>query len=168
MMFVLDGIQWNVGCTVERTAEITASEISGMLMDKSYFNDVIGTFMKYDIRLEVPFGREDFYNSLYEELTNPIDGHTLTVPYGGGVMNITGRIETVSDVYVRMANNTVHWKGVKFSVIANHPTKTYTLGQAIARGFTPLPDESTVDVGAVYQYSVNGWVEIDDADDYYY
>jgi hypothetical protein len=38
-MFVLDGMSWDIPCDIERIAEMKASEISGMLLDKSYFND---------------------------------------------------------------------------------------------------------------------------------
>ena len=46
-MFSVDGVQWDVPCRIVRTAEIAASEISGMLLDRTYFNDVLGTWMRY-------------------------------------------------------------------------------------------------------------------------
>ena len=41
-MFTIDGVQYNVECSIERTAEIKLSDISGMLMDGHIFNDVLG------------------------------------------------------------------------------------------------------------------------------
>lgn len=168
MHFSVDGLSWDIGCTVERTSEIRPSEISGMLLNKQYFNDVIGTFLKYDIKLAVPFGMEEDYTRLYEMLTLPVDAHTFTLPYGGGMIEVVGRVEQISDVYRRMPNGAIHWTGITFSIIANHPTKEMSLNEAIIRGISPMPDESTVDIGAAYVYTVDGWTELDDADDNYY
>lgn len=166
--FSVDGVTWYIGCTIERVAEITPSDISGMLLDRSYFNDVIGTYLKYDVKLEVPFGAEQSYSALYEVLNEPVDAHSFVLPYGGGTIEITGRVEQISDVYMRLPSGTIHWKGISFSVIANHPTKQMSLGDVITRGASPLPDESDVSVGEVYIYSSGGWETVPDADDNYY
>ena len=54
MSFTVDGVEWNIPCTIERTAEITASEISGLLLNRNYFNDVLGTYMRYTISIAIP------------------------------------------------------------------------------------------------------------------
>lgn len=167
-MWSIDGTVWDIPCTIERTSEMTASEISGMMLDKSYFNDVIGTYLKYSIRLEVPFGSEDNYVDLYEILNEPVDGHQFQLPYAGGLLAITGRVESIKDVYMRNADGTLHWKGIQFDIIANHPSKEMKLSEVISRGATPLPDESDVDVGATYNYSAQGWVTVESGEDRYY
>lgn len=167
-MWSVDGSTWDIPCTVERTAEMTESEISGMLLNKVYFSDVIGTFMKYSIKIEVPFGYEEQYSSLYEILTAPVDGHEFVLPYAGGNISVTGRVNSIKDVYMRMPNGSLHWRGIAFDVIANHPTKAMTLEGVLTRGATPLPDESDVEIGATYNYSANGWEKIDSAEDNYY
>ena len=165
-MISIDGITWdNILCSIERVAEIEASEISGMLLDKSYFNDVLGTWFRYTVDIAVPFGQEDAYASLYEKLTEPVDGHTCVLPYNNGTITITARIETVSDVYLKMPNGT-HWRKTKFECIANHPTKNNTLAGVIARGTTPLPWEQDVAIGTLAQYTASGWqiVQIENGD----
>lgn len=168
MIFSVDGTPWDVGCTVNRAAELKASDISGLMLDKSYFNDVIGTYMQYEIRLAVPFGQIDRYAYLYEILTDPVDGHSFVFPYGTGTVQVTGRVSNVSDVYVRMPNGKQHWRGIQFTVTANHPTKKKELGEVISMGMAPLPSEFTADVGSTYQYSDDGWIEVNDADEKYY
>ena len=159
-MWSIDNTKWDIPCTVERTSEMTASEISGMMLDASYFNDVIGTFMKYSIKLEVPFGSEAEYGRLYEILTQPVDGHRFQLPYAGGNLAITGRIENIKDVFMRLPDGTYHWRGISFEIIANHPSKEMELNEVISRGATPLPNESEVEVGATYNYSASGWEKI--------
>lgn len=163
-MFTIDGMTWGYPCKITRTAEMTASEISGLLLDKSYFNDVIGTYMSYDVTIAIPVGRESEYLAIYEALTSPVDGHAFILPYNSGMVNITGRVASVTDDYVRLPGGGIAWKGTRFTVIANHPTKTVELGDVITRGFSPLPEESSVAPGSVYTYTAGGWETVPSAD----
>lgn len=170
-MFSIDGLTWDIPCDIERTAEITPSEISGLMLDKSYFNDVLGTYMKYTIKLAVPVNMKDEYAQIYEAITNPADGHTFVLPYNDSTIMITARVESISDVYVRLANGGVYWKGIRFSIIANHPTKTFTLGEMVVMGRAPLPTISDPQIGDSYTYTASGWVpsvQYEDADDIAY
>ena len=53
MIWSIDGLEWNVPCQIERTSEMTPSEISGMLLDKSYFNDVVAKIGRASCRERV-------------------------------------------------------------------------------------------------------------------
>lgn len=175
MNWSIDGIEWSYPCTVERTAEITASEISGLMLDKSYFNDVLGTYLKYDLRIEVPYKFEEQYTLLYETITEPTGQHDFVLPYGGDTITIQGRIENIKDVYQRTrqkdGNNwkeVTHWKGIVFSVISNAPSKIADFNEEVrVRGIPPLP-ESNVNIGDVYIYESGGWATLADAEDYEY
>lgn len=164
-MFSVDGIMWSVPCSIQRVSEITPSEISGMMLDGSYFNDVLGTYLSYTVSLAVPLNMRDDYNQIYEVLTNPVDGHAFVLPYNSGTISITGRVGNVSDVYVRMANGGIYWKGIQFEVTSNAPSKELSLSEVITRGRAPLPDVSGVQVGDTYTYTASGWVKVLDADD---
>lgn len=165
-MISIDGIQWNVPVDIERVSEMTASEISGLLLDKSYFNDVIGTYLRYTVTIVVPLGFERDYTRLYEAITEPVDAHAFILPYNNDQIAVTGRVNDISDVYVRMPNGQTHWKGIKFSITSNAPNKTYTLGEAIARGLAPLPETGGAQVGQLYEYNGSEWEEVtfDNAD----
>jgi len=160
-MFTVDGMQWSYPCDIDRVAEMQASDISGLLLNKQYFNDVIGTFLKYTVTIVVPFGKENDYVRLYNVLTDPVDAHSFSLPYDQGSISITGRVTDIADVYRKLADGSVHWRGIKFTVISNSPTKTHTLGQAIARGITPMPDIITPAVGAMCEYDGEHWNPVD-------
>lgn len=167
-MITIDGLTWDVPCRIERTAELQASEISGLLLDKRYFNDVIGTYMSYTVSIAVPFGREADYNTIYEALTDPVDGHTFILPYGSGTVEISARVTSVKDTYYKVSSGN-YWEGCRFTVIANHPSKTMELDDVIARGFAPLPESGATAIpGAAYTYGDDGWTEIPNADSYGY
>lgn len=169
-MFTIDGIEWRYPCAITREAEIKPSEISGMLLDRTYFNDVIGTFMQYTVGIAVPTNRRDDYDTIYEKLTDPVDGHVMTLPYNQGTLTITARVENVQDEYVRLSKNGQYWRGLEFTAIANHPSKQMSLGDVLARGRSPLPDLAEVEIGAVYTYTSTGWVitVYQDGDQIYY
>jgi hypothetical protein len=160
-MFTVDGMQWDMPCDIERTAEMTPSEISGMLLNKQYFNDVIGTYLRYSVTVVVPKGREDQYTRLYEILTDPVDAHSFVMPYNRGNITITGRVENVSDIYKRLMGGGRIWRGVRFEVISNTPTKTHSLGEVVTRGLAPMPDIGGAQIGILYQFDGTGWVEAD-------
>lgn len=155
-MIVIDGHRWKVPCDVGRVAEVRSSEISGMMLDKSYFNDVVGTFLSYDVSLAVPPTMEHAYDSIYEVLTDPIDGHRFIMPYGQGTIEITARVESVKDTLVYTASKRQYWKGIKFTVISNHPSKSYDLGTVIRTGRAPMPSTLEVEDGSTWIYE-NGW-----------
>lgn len=170
-MFSIDGITWDIPCYIEREAEISASDISGLMLDRSYFNDVLGTYMSYTVRIAVPLDMRDEYTQIYEALTNPVDGHLFVMPYNNSTIEITARVSNVSDVYVRLAGGQVYWKGIEFTCVANHPTKAMTLGEMVVNGRAPLPDVSNPDIGDSYTYTSGGWVPsptYEDADSIYY
>lgn len=169
--FTCDGISWQIPCKIERVAEITPSQISGMLIDKRYFSDVIGTYLKYSLVVAVPFGMEWAYNQLFEILTDPVGYHEFTFPYGNDSVSVTGRVANVSDAFVRMPGDRNYWKGIRFTVTASNPTKTQTLSEAISYGLPPWPQTVELPVGSVWEYTATGWQAYDappDADDIYY
>lgn len=139
-MITIDGKAWNVPCDVQRTADVTSSDISGMLLDKTYFNDVLGTFMSYSVSLAVPPTMEYEYAQLYEMLTEPVDAHAFLMPYNEGTIEVTARVESVQDTLVWTASQNQYWRGISFTVTANHPSKTMELGEAIARGMSAVPN----------------------------
>lgn len=159
MMFSIDGIEWDIWCEISRVSEMTASEISGMLLNKQFFNDVLGTWLKYDVSIVVPYGKEDDYAELYEALTQPVSGHTFVFPYNNGTVQINGRIGQISDIYERMPSGQNYWRGIKFTVISNAPTKTMSLSEVLTVGASPFPTSASVTVGSIWQYTADGWVE---------
>lgn len=157
-MFTIDGQQWPLPCKISRVSEMKSSEISGLLLDGSYFNDVLGQFLRYDVKIAVPVNALDSYGSLYELLTQPVDGHTFVLPYNKTTVTITGRVESVSDECVRFTNG-YYWKDISFTIAANNPTKALTLSEVITRGRTPMPNIITPSEGDYYYWHDGEWTQ---------
>lgn len=167
-MFSIDGSQWPYPCSIQRESEVTPSEISGMLLDKTYFNDVIGTYMKYTVAVVVPPSDMAAYNTLYEALTDPVDGHVFILPYNNSTVTVTGRVESVGDTYVRLPDNGKYWRGLRFTVVANHPSKVMTAQQVQQRGRAAAPSVQQAAAGDTYVSSGSGWSQISSADNIAY
>ena len=149
-MFTVDDVEWSIPCDITRVAKMTASDISGVMLNKQYFNDVLGTYMQYEVSICPNPHQMGDYHSLFEILSQPVDGHQFVLPYNNSTIEITGRVSDISDIYVRMPGGAVYWKGASFTVVSNAPTKTESLSTTIARGMTPLPDVYDAEIGDTY------------------
>ena len=170
-MLTIDGVEYDVKCEIRRTAEISASDISGLLLDRSYFNDVLGTYMSYELVFSYPLYNQNRYTTIYDVLSAPVDGHTFMLPYNQGVIEITARVEKVYDEYYRTEGGRVYWRETAFDIIANHPSKYMSLTEVLARGRAPLPEVAEPREGDTWTWHNGAWGEAatyDNADDIYY
>lgn len=169
-MITIDGYRWQVPCDIDREAEVRPSEISGLMLDRTYFNDVLGTYMSYDVSLAVPPSMMGDYAALYETLTDPVEGHTFVLPHTQGTIEVVGRVESVKDTLVYTVTKHQYWRGIRFTIIANHPSKEYSVDEIITRGRLAPPTDGSVPVGTLYIMTALGWAEADyaNADEVYY
>jgi len=159
-MFTIDGVVYNVECSIEREAEIKASDISGLMLNGRLFWDVLGTYMTYDITLTMPLHNRGRYAALIEQLTEPVEGHAFVLPYNTGTIQVTGKVETPRDVWVKLPSGYTYWQGLRFTITANGPTKELSLGETISRGLTPLPDVMEPSIGDTYTFTADGWTKV--------
>lgn len=156
-MFSIDGVEYRVKCTTTRSAEIKESDISGLMLNGSYFRDILGTYYSYEIRLEMPLKNKGRYASLIEQLTEPVDGHQFVLPYNNETLLLTGKVVDPEDVYKELESGYTYWDGLQFSIAPNGPSKQMTLAEVIRRGLTPLPDVTAPQIGDTYTFTANGW-----------
>lgn len=164
-MFSIDGVEYAVECSITRTAEIRASDISGLMMNGYRFWDILGTYMIYDVTLTMPLRNKARYHALIEQLTEPVESHDFTLPYNAGTVQLVGKVNTPEDVWEKLPSGYSFWKGLKFTVEANYPTKQPTLAGAIARGLPALPPVNTADIGDTYTMTADGWENAEDLPD---
>lgn len=170
-VLIADGVAYDdLIISVKRSAEMKESDTSGYMLDGSYFSDKIGTYLSYSVKVAVPVSKEAVYAELYEVITDPVGSHAFTLPYNQDTVNITGRVEGVSDAYVRQEGSNKIWRQIEFEIVSNYPTKQYTLNQVIQMGMQVKPDGVTPTEGDVFQYTGGTWVQLNysDADEVYY
>ena len=159
-MWSIDGMDWDYPCTINRVADIESSSISGMMMDGTYFNDVLGTYLRYSVSVAVPIGKESKYDAIYKLLTAPDSYHRFEFPYGQTMVSINGRVSMVSDSFVRLSGSKQTWRKITFDVTSNTPTRR---GER-SYGITPYPAAPSVPVGTLFEKTADGWQKADIAD----
>lgn len=169
-MFVIDGLVWDIKCEITRTTQMKDSEISGMMMNKVYFHDVIGTYIEYEIELPAPMYLQQNYATIYDLMSQPVGGHTWVLPYNEEFITLTGKVDKIKDVYVEMPGGRIYWKGTKFTISGSNPIKTMSLGEVITRGLEPVPNVMSPQIGDQYTWDGTKWVvaHYEDADDISY
>ena len=170
MILTIDGVDYDVECGVRRTATVHSTDISGDLMDGTYFNDVDGTYYDYELDFLYPLYDRDKYAAIYEALTEPVDGHAFVLPYNNSTIEITARVEVLSDEQIEMKSGYKYWRGPRFALYANAFSKQVSLAEVITRGRAPIPDAASPSIGDTYVWDGTEWTvtEFPDADDIAY
>lgn len=94
--------------SLQRKAEIINGDASGRLQStKAMFLDYVGTFYNYtgELRREKDCTDEE-WEALFKVLTNPINDHTITVPFGGTTLTSRFYISSVDSKLITKKGGT--------------------------------------------------------------
>lgn len=161
MFFSVDGMLWTLPCDIKRSARTEESDLSGQMVGGNFYRDVIGTYFDYDVTL-VPNPQDmETYYEMYDKLTEPVDGHIFIFPFNANIIQLNCKVESLNDVYVRMPNGGIYWKGINFKAVANVPTYVDQGGTVTVRGLAPVPDIENPSIGDTYRYTKDGWRMVD-------
>ena len=122
-MIKVDGTTYNFPCDISRKARIVSSDVSGMLMDNTEYNDALATYYDYTIKIAVPITDMNIYAAFFEQVTAPVNSHTFTFPYNQGTKDIVAKVESISDRYFREVNGVQVWRSVQLNIHALRPSK---------------------------------------------
>ena len=122
-MIGIDGTFYNFPCDISRKVRITSSDVSGMLMDRTEYNDALATYIDYTLKVAIPIDKMNEYTTFFEQLASPVDNHTFYMPYNQTYLNFKGKIDSLSDVYFRKVNGVQIWRGVTINIKALEPSK---------------------------------------------
>lgn len=122
-MIKVDGTTYNFPCDISRKARIVSSDVSGMLMNNTEYNDALATYYDYTIKIAVPITDMNIYATFFEQVTTPVNSHTFTFPYNQGTKNIVAKVESISDRYFREVNGVQVWRSVQLNIHALKPSK---------------------------------------------
>lgn len=122
-MIAIDGAQYDFPCNISRTARIASSDVSGMLMNNVEYNDVLATYYDYSIKIAVPITEMNKYFAFFEQVTAPVNSHVFTFPYNDETIDVTAKVNSISDVYYREVNGVNVWRDIQLSIHALEPSK---------------------------------------------
>lgn len=116
----LDGVYYNVAVTfgsMKRSFNLKEGSAKGESIMGRKIRDILGTEYTYEMNVE-PFPDDILsYDLFYQEISQPVDSHTITLPYNQTTITFDAAIESGSDNYTGNYNNKEHWNGltIKFS-----------------------------------------------------
>ena len=101
MKFTVDNVQYNALVTsLNRSARIKESKLSGDVKSGRHFRDLVGTYYDYDMEIATDRLSQVEYDSLYEALTAPVESHVVILPYGRTTLQFDAYIQSVDDSYI--------------------------------------------------------------------
>jgi hypothetical protein len=159
-MWSIDGIQCNLNCDITRTVEIKASDISGMMLDRTMFTDVYGSYLRYQVKLAVaPDQLRDYY-AVRSKLDEPVGEHTFVMPFDADMITMSAKVERIKDTWHKRNGLPPVWTGIEFEVIGTAPYRQNSLGQILDQGRSPLPEIAGVSVGDTYMWTGSEWQKV--------
>lgn len=159
--FIIDNSEYTFATSVKRRSVVVSSDNSGMLMDGTYYNDVIGTYLEYDVSLAIPEGQQDAYVTFYETITSPVAYHDFVLPYNNSSVVVRGRIQNISDSYLQKnSQGKVTWRNIRFTIAESIPHKTSS------GSYTPVvPPTAYISAANVDEHLVFTIVDFDEVED---
>lgn len=112
-MLVIDDVNYNVGIIKITRKPTQKAESLGTTLDLTKHYDVKGTYINYEVELATNKLNLRQYDELYEILTNPVESHIVTLPYGQGDLTFLARVSCGSDVLVQNYTTFKKWRKLK-------------------------------------------------------
>jgi hypothetical protein len=116
-MIKIDGTDYNVEWvtgTLEQTADILNGENSGRLQGtKSMYLEYIGTFFNTSVQIRRAAACTDAeWDNLYLTLANPVNAHTVVLPFGQGTIETEIYISQVKRKFISRKYGRTLWEKV--------------------------------------------------------
>ena len=116
-MIKIDGTEYNaewVSSSLEQTADILNGENSGRLQGtKSMYLEYIGTFFSTSGQIRRAAACTDAeWDSLYLTLANPVNAHTVVLPFGQGALETDIYISQVKRKLILRKHGRTLWEKV--------------------------------------------------------
>ena len=126
-IITVDGTAYNVRVTfdsMERNFEIVEGSNTGQAITKREIRDVIGTAYAYSMQIEPDPAHQDDYDSFYQKITEPVEYHTVILPYGQTGITFQARIISGGDKYKGKIAGKHRWGNMSVEFLPMQPQRT--------------------------------------------
>lgn len=121
----MDGIHYNVviSSAPEREFSLTEGNNSGTALSGRTIRDILGTAYGYQIGIEPnPHAPED-YDAMYEKISEPVDTHTIIMPYGQSEIEFEAMIVSGKDELITKRSGRNIWGHMKIHFVPVEPQR---------------------------------------------
>lgn len=122
-LITIDSNTFDVGIVKITRKASQSKESLGITLDGRKHYDVKGTYYDYDVQFNLRAMNVNDYDALYELLTEPVEYHTVTLPYGQSTITFIANTKVADDSLVRNFNKMKRWSGFKVTFEALEPQK---------------------------------------------
>lgn len=115
MRLTMDGTTYRVRIvynTLVRAFSIIEGSNAGDMLSGRHERDLIGTGYTYEMGIEPEPQFQEDYDAFYDAISDPVDSHVITVPYGQTTMTYEAMIESGSDTYRGILSTVNQWSGL--------------------------------------------------------
>lgn len=125
-IITVDGTLYNVRVsfgTMERNFELVEGNNKGVSITKREIRDVVGTRYSYSMDIEPDPAYPEDYDAFYEKITEPVDYHTVGIPYGQDGIEFEAQIISGRDSYKGFLAGSHRWGGLSVEFIPMQPQR---------------------------------------------
>ena len=123
MRLTMDGTTYRVRIvynTLVRAFSLLEGANAGDMLSMRHERDLIGTGYTYEMAIEPEPEYQSDYDAFFDAISDPVDSHVITVPYGQTTITYEAMIESGTDTYKGVLSTVNQWGGlvVRFRYIA--------------------------------------------------
>lgn len=125
-MVTMDGRQYRVRVKIKslrRFFRIEEDDRSSMVKSGAYFRSIIGTYYDYAMEVEPDPAAPEEYDDFFEDISAPVESHSITVPYGQGTMTYDAMISYGEDTQRDKIGGVTRWTGLTVTFSAQKPQR---------------------------------------------
>lgn len=125
-MITIDNTNFEVGIVkITRKPSISADSLGTTMDGRKHYN-INGTYIDYDVQFNTRALNVAQYDELYEKITEPVEYHTVTLPYGQDTITFIAKLKAGNDSLVHNFTNLKKWGGLTVTFEALEPQKEAT------------------------------------------
>lgn len=110
--------------SLKRSFELLEGNNTGTAISGRSIRDVIGTTYKYEMTVRADPKYPTDYDSFFYKISEPVDYHTVTLPFGQSTLTFEAKILDGSDTYKGYYNGYRRWDEMSLTFEAMEPQRT--------------------------------------------
>lgn len=121
MRLIMDGVTYRVRIvynSLARAFELLEGPTAGAMFSGRDERDLTGTKFTYSMAFKADPRYLADYDALFDALSDPVNSHTITVPYGQTTLTYDAMIKGGSDTYVGKIAGVQRWDGLRIDFYA--------------------------------------------------
>lgn len=110
--------------SIEETASLVEGPNAGDMLSGRHERDLTGTFFGHSLSVEPDPRYPEEYEKFFEDITAPVDFHTITMPHGQGTVTYEAMVTEARHVSKGTIGGIRRWSGLSVSFSSIKPVRT--------------------------------------------